>query len=584
MPTSGFRRLARLVLVLGILLAVVGGGAAPASAHASLLTTDPVADSVLDAAPTAVGLDFTEGIQVQPDGVRVLNGAGERVDQGSASSTGTSVTAPLRSGLPDGGYVVAWRVVSEDGHPINGAFRFSIGVRTEVGEDVVDQAFSGSADARDEWAGRILRSLTYVAVLGACGAVLVGGGLRREGEPSPVNRVVGGLAALGIVASTAQVPFQASLVSGQGLGSVADQPVLELALADGFGWSVLMVCLGLLAIVLTTGLAFRTAVRWTATVGAVLAPLGLVVTGHTRTMSPALVGYLADAVHVYAGAIWFGGLCALLATIRRRRRAVDLEAAAEAVHRFSGWAMVSAGLVVVAGLVLTWIEVRSLSGLVDTSYGKLLLAKVAVVGLVLLAAAWNRFRFIPSLVADHGDHGALVDGTDDADTEAEPDDDGEPTRRGQGTDGPGWQRFRAVTRAEVVGIVIVLGLTGVLSNLTPAKAAVEETAGDPFASAPFGERRIDVVVDPGRTGANDLHVYVLDDQDKPDDAYDMVEVRLSLPAQDVGPLELEPVRAGPGHFQVVNTDIPLAGEWDVVVVTRPDRFTEIKAEVTVTIR
>lgn len=577
--TTRRRIVARLVALVVVVLGALAGSASPAAAHASLIASDPVADAVLDAAPSEITLSFTEGVDVQPDGVRVLDADGNRVDVGAASASGSTVTAPVDGGLPDGGYVVAWRVVSADGHPVNGAFRFSIGVRTVVGDDVLEQAFSASADGRDEWAGRALRGLTYVAVLGVSGVVLVGAALRREDEPSPVGRIVGGLAALGIVAAVAQLPFQASLVSGMGLGSVTDQPVLEVALADGFGVSMVVVVLGLLAVLLTTGLAFRPAVEATATAGAVAAPLGLVLTGHTRTMSPALVAYIADVAHVLAGAVWFGGLVALALLIRRRRADGDLVGATSAVRRFSGIAMISAGLVVVAGLVLGWLEVRGLRALIDTDYGRMLLVKVAVVGLVLLGAAWNRFAFIPSLDVDDGATGPDEARGDDGDEgEVEADDRREPVA---GTE-VGWARFGTVLRLEVVGIVVVLLLTGVLSNLTPARAAVDEGAGS--AQAALGSGSVDIYFSPGRVGRNDVHVYVYDEDDELDDTYETVEIRLALPAQDLGPIELEPVRAGPGHFQVVNTEVPLAGDWTVTVIARPDRFTEQTAEVSLSVR
>ena len=66
----------------------------------------------------------------------------------------------------------------------------------------------------------------------------------------------------------------------------------------------------LLALLVTSGLPFRVQVRRLALTGATLAPLGLVVTGHTRTMSPAVVGYVADAAHVAAGDLAAAGALA----------------------------------------------------------------------------------------------------------------------------------------------------------------------------------------------------------------------------------------------------------------------------------
>lgn len=527
-------------------------------------------------------MTFTEPVDVRNDGVRVLNAAGERVDLDRARSAGTTVTADLRSGLVDGGYVVAWRVVSADGHPVSGAFRFSIGVRSDVGDEIAGRAFAGAADSRDERIGRLLRALTYVSVLGVAGAVLVGGGLRRDDDPTPVNRIVASLAALGIIAAAAQILVQASLVSGQGPSSVSDQSVLKLALADGFGWSILSVCLGLLAVALTTGLPFRAAVRVTATTGAALAPLGLVVSGHTRTMSPAPLGYVADLVHVFAGAVWFGGLLSLLAALRRRRRAADLPAAADAVGRFSGWAAVSAGLVIVSGSALTWIEVRGLRPLVDTDYGRVLVAKLVLVALVLAGAAWNRFVFVPSLArrtgAEHPDD--EIDFAAGA-TGDDPVDGQDVEMAAQGT--VRWDRFRRVLRAEIALLVVVLALTGTLTNLTPAREAAASRAAETTAVAPFGDGRVEVTLDPGREGPNDLHVRLFDAEGQPDDSYPEVRLSLTLPAEEVGPLDLEASKAGPGHFVVEDTDVPLAGTWAVEVAARRDRFTEVEATVNISV-
>jgi copper transport protein len=93
-------------------------------------------------------------------------------------------------------------------------------------------------------------------------------------------------------------------------------------------------------------------------------------------------------------------------------------------------------------------------------------------------------------------------------------------------------------------------------------------------SAPLGEGSVELVVDPGRPGRNDLHAYLLDAGGGPDDSYDDASFALALPALDIGPLEHEPVLAAPGHFQLLGTDLDLPGEWTLTVTVKPDRFTE----------
>ena len=373
--------------------------ASVASAHAELSTTSPADGSVVATAPTAVTLQFSEGISIQPDGVRILDGDGKRVDAGKAVAADDLVTAPVDGVLPNGGYVVAWRVVSDDGHPVRGAFSFSVGSRTTLPSGLAGEAFKGSADRLDDLAGAGLRFLTYLAVLGVAGAVLIGAALRRPDEPSPVGRLVAGVAGLGLVVLVLQLPVQASLATGRGWGALTEPGVLDLVLSDGVGWSLALSALSLVVLLITVDLPFAGAAKALAVAGATIAPLGFVVTGHTRTMSPALVGFAADAAHVSAGAVWFGGLGALLVVLRRRRQADDTAGAAEAVATFSGWAAIVVGAVVISGSILGWIEVGGLQPLTSTTYGRLLMAKVVLVLVVLAGAAWNRFRLIPAMEA-----------------------------------------------------------------------------------------------------------------------------------------------------------------------------------------
>lgn len=587
--TAALARLGRLLAVV-LCLALVLGPARPAWAHAELATSDPADGAVLERGPDKVVLEFTEGVTVQPDGVRVLDAEGKRVDRGTAEATDRTVRVPLRSVLPDGGYLVAWRVVSADGHPVHGGFSFSVGTRTTLDAGVAGQAFASSADRRDEVVGAVLRGLAYLAVLGAAGATLVGAALRHDRDLSPVGRVVAGLSGLGLVALLLQVPVLASLSTGRGVGSVLESGVLRQVLGDGVGVALGLSAAGLLALLVTTGLPFRGPARTVALAGAALAPLGFAVTGHTRTMEPAAAAYLADVVHLAAGTVWFGGLGALAAVLRRRLARGDVDGAAEATARFSGWAAVPLAGVIVTGTTLGWINVGGLGPLTSTTYGRLLLAKVAVVGLVAATAGWNRFRLLPALGIASG--GAVdTAGAAPIDGGIEPvtgdDEEGPPvpgTARDLGADPvteARWQGLTRLLRVEILGLAAVLAITAVLANVTPGKAAVR---GPVTARAALGRGTVEVVVDPARPGRNDIHAYLLDAQGRPDDTYDTASFSLSLPARDVGPLAREPVSAGGGHFQLVGTQLTLPGDWELTVTVKPDRFTEQTAVVRFRVR
>lgn len=578
-----------MLVGLVALVGVLGVSPSPAWAHAELSTTEPVSGSVLATSPQAVVLTFTEAVSVEVDGVRVLDAGAARRDTGEASASGTRVTVPLSGSLADGGYLVAWRVVSADGHPIHGAFQFSVGTRATVDPDLAERAFGASGDRRDEVLGAVFRGLSYLAALVVSGAVLVGTRLRRPHEPSPVSHRLGALAGPGVVALALQVPVRASLATGRGWGSVSEAGVLGRSLGDGMGWALGLSILGLVLVGIAAELPFRGAVQVIACAGAVLAPLGFALTGHTRTMSPAPVALAADLAHLAAAAVWFGGLVALLGALRRRRAAGDVVGAGEAVAAFSALAGGALVLVALTGSALGAIEVGGLEALTTTTYGRLLLAKVALVALVAAGGGWNRLRLLPHLAggASTGPGGSVDPaGSDLAESgdPAEPDPvASEPApvavRAPAGQD-PRWRTLTRILRLEVAALVVVVAVTGVLVNVTPAKAVPTLVN----TSAPIGDGSLNLTVDPGRAGANQVHLFLLAPDGTPDDRFREATVTFTLPALDLGPIEGEAVRVGAGHFQVDGADLSIAGSWVVTVSVQPDRFTKVDAEVPVRIR
>ncbi|GAA1556856.1 copper resistance protein CopC [Actinomadura kijaniata] len=110
------RRPALLAGLLAVFLAALGGlFAAPASAHTRLISSTPGKDATA-ANVTEVALVFSDRIRAAK--VVVRNEEGEEFQTGDAARSDRTVTQPLERALPAGRYTVAWRVVGEDGHPI----------------------------------------------------------------------------------------------------------------------------------------------------------------------------------------------------------------------------------------------------------------------------------------------------------------------------------------------------------------------------------------------------------------------------------------------------------------------------------
>jgi hypothetical protein len=156
-----------------------------AFAHAELETSNPEANSVVGAAPQVVSLTFGEKLMVmegdkEANQIQVTDGAGTRVDNGDYQVTGEVLTVSLKPDQADGTYKVTYRVVSEDGHPIEGVYEFEVngmarsGVATPMAIDdqsPVPTLYDAPAPAADAPNGAAIGA--GVAV----GAVLIGGGM-----------------------------------------------------------------------------------------------------------------------------------------------------------------------------------------------------------------------------------------------------------------------------------------------------------------------------------------------------------------------------------------------------------------------
>jgi methionine-rich copper-binding protein CopC len=113
---------AALVLVSPVALA------APASAHDSLTGSTPAGGSTVTTAPERVRLTFTDEVKQIGLTVLVKDPSGASVTDGEPRIDGTAVIQPVVALTEPGTYTVAYRVVSSDGHPINGRFTFTLDV------------------------------------------------------------------------------------------------------------------------------------------------------------------------------------------------------------------------------------------------------------------------------------------------------------------------------------------------------------------------------------------------------------------------------------------------------------------------
>ena len=536
----------RWLLALPLALVLGAVFAAPAFAHALIRSTTPADGEAVATPPETVTLEFNEPVTMSPGGVRVFNAEGVRVDAADATSTDTTAAVSLEPDLPDGTYVVSWRALSADAHPVHGAFLFSVG-EGEADDALLGEVLQGTSDTGIQTAAAVLRFLKYAAALLAAGGAffLIWIHDRNAAERPALLRIVTVAAVVTAVTAILGIGAQAALVTGLGAAAAFDPAALGEVMASSYGVSAIALLAGsILLLVATRGLWNDWAVIAAAT-GGVVSVAAFALTGHSAGTQPRWLAVGADIVHTTAAAAWFGGLVLLLVTLRRRKAAEDAIGGAAVVSRFSAMAFWSVVVLSAAGTALGWAEVRALRALTSTAYGWTLIVKLVLVALVLAVAAYNQRKLVPVI-------------------------------REAGAEG--WSRLRSTVRLEALGLILVIGVTAVLVNLIPARDAAGIT-GPLSVRQPLGEEHfVDITVDPNRVGSNEVHIYVFGNDGRAADAED-IAVGLSLPAEDIGPLEQDPTRAGPGHWSLLDAEFPIAGRWTITIDLALSRFEQVQTEI-----
>ncbi|MGY1592921.1 copper resistance protein CopC [Geodermatophilus sp. SYSU D00708] len=590
---------AALLLLLGLLGAWLGAGvvtAPPAAAHAELVSTDPGEGARLAAMPSQVTLRFSEGVSLGAGYARVLTSDGQRADTGTAAVEGATLTVPLRSGLPDDGYLVTYRVVSADSHPISGAYSFVVG----DGELVPAGSSASEADSDPVVAALlpVARWLGYAGLaLGIGVPVLLLTGWPSGWASRRLRRLVtGGLAA---VAAGAVLTFllQGPYAAGSGLGSVADPALLGATAASANGITLLVRAVLAVALLLAlwpswgSGQAPERSVLVVAGLAAAGLVLATAAVGHPVAGPWPVLAVAAATVHTAAMAVWLGGLVGLLAgVLREDAPAADL---ARALPPFSRLAAGSVTALVVTGVVQSVREVGSPAALVTTTYGWVLVAKLALVLLLLAAAGisrvWVQQHLGISRPRPAGRRRVTAHAfSATADPEPHP-----VVASAAGARAEVQAQAAAVERPVLrrsvlveLGIaVVVLALSAVLVGTPPARAEVAQPVDVtlPLQTAAGANGSVQVSVDPATSGPNTLHVYLFDQSGLLAQPAD-IRVTLTEPEQEIGPIDVALEPAGPGHYVGDGMAIPGAGTWTLAVTVRLDEFTASTASTTLAVR
>ena len=546
-----------------------------ASAHAFLVRSSPVANSVVRVPPSEIRLTYSEPVEPRFTDVSVTNAAGRQQTAGlphRSEADADELVVPLQS-LARGWYLVYWRTISVDGHPVRGAYTFAVGPQPGPAPQFVIPSIGVSTTTP---ALLVARWTTFLSLMVAVGLLA----LRLVIARPVVRRVRGAsLAAIGLafavavlvalVSTPIYVELATARFSRRSFFDLGD--VVPLTRASEFGRSFLDLELVLVLFAVAGGAAIaidrpqrrnRSVAELLALAGAAAAAAAALLVpglaGHAAQTSPRAVALVLDWLHLVGGSIWIGGLVGLLvvwSTLGRERRLAGLHVV---VPRFSPVAVASVLLVIASGTWAAVLHLPTFASLWDSSYGQALMVKIALLGCALLLALGNVARTVPRLKA--------------AETE--------PAPAAGAAD-----LLRGLVSGEVLLVVAVIFVAGVLSSLAPppqAGAAVEskEAKVGPGPVSTVVDKsgyRLEVDVTPNRAAVpNDVAVRLTKDG-RPVRGAD-VTATFTMLDMEMGRQSYGLRETSPGVYRLSAPALVMVGHWGLRFDVSPPGGTAFSVE------
>ena len=431
---------------------------AAAFAHAALLRTVPSASVILSAPPAQVELVYSEAVEPRFAIVSVTDADAHRETSGPpqrSQANADELDVPLKK-LGEGWYLVVWRVISVDGHPVRGAFTFAVGPNPGPAPQFKIPSLSETAATPTLVTARWFVFLSMMAAFGlfAFRVVIV---RPLRGPPRALALAFWVTLAIALIA----IPVYALLATAQfaersfwSLGTLV--PLLRTS-AFGRGYLDLELLLALFGVAAGVSLwvdrpdrAKRSVAELLALSGAGLGAAAVLlapgVAGHAAQTSPRALALVLDWLHLVSGSLWVGGLIGVLVLWWSLPAGGRLAGLSVAVPRFSNVALFSVIVIFGSGVGASILHLPTLATLWQTSYGQAIIVKASILAAAVIVASGNQLRTVPALSRPVPPVSAAI-------------------------------LLRRLVSVEVLLVASAVAVAGVLSSLPPPPKALAEIGG-----------------------------------------------------------------------------------------------------------
>jgi copper transport protein len=548
---------------------------AAASAHAYLIKTVPAASVILGRPPQIVQLTFDEAVEPRFAIVSVTDVGAHQETTGPVTrspSNPDTLVVPLKR-VGEGWYLVYWRAISVDGHPVQGAFTFAVGPNAGPAPQFAVPHIAGTATATPLVVAKWLAFLTVMTAVGLFVLrIAIARPLARQVSETSLRALTvafGVVAVLGLIAIPAYLEEAVAIDSLRSFWDVARIVPLWRLTAFGRGYVDVELCFALFVTAAAVAIWVDRPERGRRSVAAVLALSGALVAasavlvlpgvvGHAGQTSPRGVAVLLDWLHVGSGSVWIGGLIGLLVVWRSLPAARRVAGLVVCVPRFSNVAFVSVLVLLGTGVGAAVLHLPVLDALWLTTYGEVILIKAGILLAAMLLASVNLLRTKPGLSRAAAS---------------------EPSAR----------LLRRLVSGEVVLVSGAILAAAVLSSVAPPPPAFAEEGsalaqvgpGKVASSVVRGGYKLQVLVNPNRAAAPDTFGLRLTRGGKPVQGADVTltfaMLDMQMPTQEYQLAETAPgiyTRKAPalvmvGHWALSFTITPKGGQpFSALVVDR----------------
>ncbi|PDZ89132.1 copper resistance protein [Bacillus thuringiensis] len=501
------------------------------SAHAYVVKSNPVENETLKEAPSVVKIEFDEDIQVSSfNTLYVRDTSGKRVDLKDAhidKKNKKLLEAGLKENLKNGLYSIQWKVISADGHPIQGVIPFRIG-SAEAGADDVQVEEMGYVPQIDMIMERGVLYTSFSLFIG----VLFFNLIMYKGNSTSVrsrSKNIIWISLFGIFISLLfNLPLQAKINADvswlEAFNPLLLKETLQLSVF-GYVWITQMVLISSLIIVTYFAMKCGKLSSFKVWSIPIVLFIGILVmkafNSHAYGLKFKEIAVVMDFLHLFAASLWIGGLSSIILLLRKEDDKWSMYW--DMIKRFSPWATGAVIVILITGLFNSTFFIPTIHSLFDTKYGLALLAKILL------------FIFMGILGIVHYVKGKMR------------------AQKGLG----------ATVKVEfIIGIIIFVIVAFMTNVQTPPMPP----------TGPFTESKqldngyeLTLHVSPNKVGQNTFHITLKDENGQP--VTDMEQIILTTQSLDMnmGKGSFKVSAVSPGEYEAEGMYINMTGNWNIHV-------------------